>query len=735
MAKEKCSETQHSLSQALEQGLAIDILWHFTTRYGTSEEYAIEEITAQYAHVEDISLLLSTLVDLQLIVEKLEYDDSNHWNPVKRTGALRLSHDTLAPILRSEFERSTRPGQAARKLLEQKAILAQNAQNVLLSQAELKLIQEGEAGMRQKTPAEEKLIERSIIAINTRKKRRLASGMSLSLLFLLMCFVLAQLWINGREKTLFNEAVAELQNKNFEKSFLLAARAHRLQKSEISRQLLYECAINNAIHNPQLLKSSKKYTRQTGNKFSISPDSQFLLTHSRDFNFNPIFSNFPNSFLFKMNDSSLDLVGTLRGIEGRFSSNSQIVITEHTQNDSSFLYQIMEDKLVRFVGPMKGVSIKFSPQLSHVLTMSRGKNPLGENQHFYSYLYNIADPEHLIFIDSMLGYGGEFSPNGRYIVTDSGSKSLTYLSFIVENKLLFLGELEGWMSQFSSDSRFIRTINNLDKDKVFLYELKDHVFKKCLERTSAFLNVTPVEKVFFINQQSANSPVLIKKNKGSQFDTIQKLKGADFIEFSPNQKLALTSDKQSKHSFLYKIEPNGHYAFIDSVKGIYGDFSKDNCFILIHEEPDSQYALHKINAEADLQKVGFIPTNNCEFGPVQHTLVSYDDNRDESEMYEINPGTGQLTVKSRFEGGSINLSKDGKYAFSVSDSDNQLFLYALGKNIKTRIYLPNASWHTSFIKKNGMVLANEHRDTILIWHQNPLSLNEEEIMNMFGLNK
>ena len=116
---------QYALVRSIRSGIVIDLLYSFVNEYGTTRSYARKEIQELYSHIPEFNLdiIINQMLNSALLVEKLERVEVSIWEPIKSTGQLRLSHDVLASIIRLEYERSSRSGQVARKLLENKTSL------------------------------------------------------------------------------------------------------------------------------------------------------------------------------------------------------------------------------------------------------------------------------------------------------------------------------------------------------------------------------------------------------------------------------------------------------------------------------------------------------------------------------------------------------------------------------------------------------------------------------------
>ena len=140
---------------AANSGLVLDILYCHTTEFGTAESQYLGDLRQLYEHRSDIlNQLINKLQDLHLLT-RISADRTS------------LSHDTLAPIIHKEMKTSDRPGQVARRILENKMVdYSEALGGSLLEKSSLNLVEKGESGMRLWTVAEGVLIERS------RKKRR-----------------------------------------------------------------------------------------------------------------------------------------------------------------------------------------------------------------------------------------------------------------------------------------------------------------------------------------------------------------------------------------------------------------------------------------------------------------------------------------------------------------------------------------------------------------------------------
>jgi WD40 repeat protein len=137
-----------------DSGLALDILAFHTTPLLTAKGRTHAELTAHYSHCQkEMPALLQEMQSLFLL------SDTSGDNEQQST---RLSHDTLAPLVRQRFDHSEKPGQRARRILESRAEdWSEGSETGLLDTGSLKAVESGIAGMRALTSNEQTLIETS----------------------------------------------------------------------------------------------------------------------------------------------------------------------------------------------------------------------------------------------------------------------------------------------------------------------------------------------------------------------------------------------------------------------------------------------------------------------------------------------------------------------------------------------------------------------------------------------
>lgn len=163
--------------EAVDSGLLLDILAFHTTPLGTANQRGIEELQQQYSHVEPVLLaILNQCEDLHLLTVTVSPQ-------IATAKTTRLVHDTLAPIVREQFDQSDKPGQRARRILDVKfadraprdsrpegLATAKSQPGSLLDDIDLKMVEDGAVGTRQWNEFERRLVDASRQARAVRKR-------------------------------------------------------------------------------------------------------------------------------------------------------------------------------------------------------------------------------------------------------------------------------------------------------------------------------------------------------------------------------------------------------------------------------------------------------------------------------------------------------------------------------------------------------------------------------------
>lgn len=154
--------------EAVANGLLLDLLLEHCTPGGTAKSNQLTALQDRYTHIGHLTDLLDTC--------------HQHLLLRKYTDGYRLSHDTLAPVIRRMYQQSDRSGQRARRILEGRITKDQLA--APLDRYDLAQVQAGRAAMRSLMDQEEELLIRS--EEKEQKRQRQRTGVIASLVLLAM---------------------------------------------------------------------------------------------------------------------------------------------------------------------------------------------------------------------------------------------------------------------------------------------------------------------------------------------------------------------------------------------------------------------------------------------------------------------------------------------------------------------------------------------------------------------
>jgi hypothetical protein len=182
---------------AKKNGLILDILYAHTTSLGTAGELTLYSLEKRYSHIEYRQELINQLKKRFLIIE------IQHNNNYK-DNVTRLTHDTLAPLIRDSFERSTLVGQRAWRVLHNRDM----GKNYKIGTYDLKIIEEGKYATRKWTKYETILIKKS----QNRRIIRLGAFTLLSIVFIFLGIFSIVQW----DKSVKSEQEAMLAKSHLE---------------------------------------------------------------------------------------------------------------------------------------------------------------------------------------------------------------------------------------------------------------------------------------------------------------------------------------------------------------------------------------------------------------------------------------------------------------------------------------------------------------------------------------
>ena len=108
MIDRRLNELPDRFKAYYDNGLVFDLLNHLVTDRLTAGADKVANLKNRYRHIADFDDFLEAMVNTYLVL-KLEHNDS-----------IRLAHDSIAPIARTNFQGSERPGQRAWRILNAK---------------------------------------------------------------------------------------------------------------------------------------------------------------------------------------------------------------------------------------------------------------------------------------------------------------------------------------------------------------------------------------------------------------------------------------------------------------------------------------------------------------------------------------------------------------------------------------------------------------------------------------
>ena len=155
--------------EAVDSGLLLDIVAFHTTPLGTADQQTVDQLQQQYAHLgATLPAILQQCQDLYLLTIAASAQKES-------TKTTRLAHDTLAPLVRAQFEVSDKPGQRARRILDNRAVdWSGNQTGTPLDEADLAVVEKGANGTRALSSNEQRLLEASRdLRVRLRTNRRI----------------------------------------------------------------------------------------------------------------------------------------------------------------------------------------------------------------------------------------------------------------------------------------------------------------------------------------------------------------------------------------------------------------------------------------------------------------------------------------------------------------------------------------------------------------------------------
>ena len=193
----------------VESGLVLDILQFHVTELGTSRRRHFEkDIHPRYQHLEEEEEYDYSRGFVETLIKKLKSPEIFLLNDEGR-GYTSLPHDTLAPVVRREYDRSDKFGQRSARILEvkkpdlERAIEEKELRNLRLNDNDLEVVWRGKKGMRNLNTRERALLEISRKERDKRLRQRRAwtkAGIVGGLFILALSILAASLSVSVNEQ-------------------------------------------------------------------------------------------------------------------------------------------------------------------------------------------------------------------------------------------------------------------------------------------------------------------------------------------------------------------------------------------------------------------------------------------------------------------------------------------------------------------------------------------------------
>jgi hypothetical protein len=267
--------------ESLDSGLVLDLLFFHTTPLGTSESRSAAEVAERYGHRPEIPELVGHCKDRYLLAEGGEGEAAE----AADRQITRLAHDTLAPLVRRRFESSDLPGQRAQRILLRAEEWRDSRSGEVLGDLDLARVEEGKAGMRARTPDEERLVEASRLQVERRsRQRRRLQLAAVAAVALILGAALLFLWLWQRtrasEERARDRAYAALGTNlevvNPTEAALVALEIRQPDSTPTADSLLHKALVD-AVQ----IATLTGHTAEVGAAF-FSPDGTRVVTASED---------------------------------------------------------------------------------------------------------------------------------------------------------------------------------------------------------------------------------------------------------------------------------------------------------------------------------------------------------------------------------------------------------------------------------------------------------------------
>lgn len=258
--------------EAIDSGLALDMLNLHTTDMGTARSRSLVELQRIYAHQASVvDELVRRFKESYLLTDRAESESG-------------LAHDTLAPLVQKEIRNSEKPGQRAFRILQAKMLeYRQEPERTFIDEEDLSVVEEGIGGMRSWSEEEKTLVEKSrkrrdaLVAGRRRNRRfrRAMFGIVAAAALTIAFFAWDQYW-TAKANSLTDKAL-QMEGKDASIALRLAEAAVNAKPANANaKQALRDVFNNNIFYQHSFLH------RKPVSVVAISSDGRFALTSSQD---------------------------------------------------------------------------------------------------------------------------------------------------------------------------------------------------------------------------------------------------------------------------------------------------------------------------------------------------------------------------------------------------------------------------------------------------------------------
>ncbi len=167
-------------SKDIENGLVTSVLFELTTPEGTARSVSLADLRKKFQLLDAGEESKSYIDGVLLDISKFSLCHLESRQDGKDV-MYRLAHDTLAPIVREDFFRSSLPGQRAERILRTRARDHDQEVFTPLDDADLILVEKGLGGMRALSTMETTILAKSRVESHKRAMHRRAFKISAAL--------------------------------------------------------------------------------------------------------------------------------------------------------------------------------------------------------------------------------------------------------------------------------------------------------------------------------------------------------------------------------------------------------------------------------------------------------------------------------------------------------------------------------------------------------------------------